>query len=76
MPFLGTACTAFSLLRKAALIGVPSADLAPRLSPWHSTLFRDTNANTCLSPSLIRARVRTIKQLVGMGGNLDFLPRT
>ena len=76
MPFLGTACKAYLLLRKAAPMGVPTKELAPRLTPWHSTLFRTTNSNTYYSPGLIRAGIQTIQQLMAMGGNLDFLPRT
>ena len=76
MPFLGTTCKAYSLLRKTAPVGVPSVELAPRLTSWHSTLFKDTNSNTYYSPSLITAGIRTIQQLLAMGGNLDFLPRT
>ena len=45
-------------------------------NPLHSTLFRDTNSNTYYSPSLIRPGIWTIQQLMAMGGNLDFLPRT
>ena len=76
MPILGTACKAYLLLRKAAPVGVPARELAPRLTPWHSTLFGDTNSNTYYSPSLIRAAICTIKQLMDMEGNLDLLPCT
>ena len=76
MPFLGTACKAYSLLRKAARIGVLTSKLAPRLAPWRSTLFEDTYCNTCCSRGLIRAGIRSIQQLMATGGNVDFLPRT
>ena len=76
MPFLGTACKAYSLLHKAAPVGTQPVELAPRLSPWHFTLFRDTNSNPYYSPSLIRAEVKTIQQLLDMGADMDFLPRT
>ena len=54
-PFLGKACKAFSLLHKAAPVALPPEDLARRLPPWHSCLFRDTNTNAYYSPRLIRA---------------------
>ena len=76
MPLLGTSCKAFSLLRKAAPVGTPPTELFPRLSPWHSTLFRDTNSNPYYSPSLIRIGVRTIHQQLEMGPDMDSLPRT
>ena len=61
-PFLGTSAKAFSLLRKLAPILPPNTDQAPRLSCWHSVLFRDTNNNTYFSPKLIRARITRIGQ--------------
>ena len=74
MPFLGTACKAYSLLRKVAPIGVLAVQLAPRLTPWHSTLFTGTNSNTYYSPGLIRAGIQTIQRLMAMGGNMDSPP--
>ena len=38
----------------------PDTDQAPRLSCWHSVLFRDTNNNTYFSPRLIRAGITRI----------------
>ena len=45
-------------------------------TPPNPLVFRGTNSNTYYSPSLIRAGIQTIQQLMAMGGNVDFLPRT
>ena len=37
-----------------------SASPPPPLSPWHSVLFRDTNANTYYCPRLIRQDITKI----------------
>ena len=70
---LGTARKAYGQLRKAALVGVLTAHLAPCLTPWHSTLFRDANSN--IYNYVIRAGIRPIQQLMDKGGHMHFLPR-
>ena len=75
-PFLGTACKAFSLLRKLAPVVLPPQVLVGRLSPWHSCLFRNTNANTYYSPRLIRIGATTMAQLTALGESMEFLPPT
>ena len=61
-PFLGTSAKAYSLLPKLAPTLPPNTDQAPRLSCWHSVLFRDTNNNMYFSPKLIRAGITRIGQ--------------